>query len=328
MTPQSGLETAQGDNMDVMANRFSFNLVYDGPALQEHRMDVRALAPALLAMGELVERANEMLNGDQAKVVVDVHASFRQGSFGIELDLAQSLWQKVLDFAGNHDVVTIESLLSLLGIATIAKNGTVGVVQLIKWLRGRGIRRIEPIDGGKVRFIVDDDSIVIEERVYKLLQDFKIRKALEGVIQEPLQREGIESVSTVDKKAKQVMLHIERADARYFRAPDAQDEELSNEEYTATLQVLTLAFQDGNKWRFTEGGGNTFYANILDDEFLVRIRSNEQFARDDIIRATVRRTQRLTKDGLKADYEIVRVLEHRSATPKVQLKMDFDSGKG
>ncbi len=45
-----------------------FHLVYDGPALQEHQMDVRALAPALLSVGNLVEQANEIFNGDRAKV--------------------------------------------------------------------------------------------------------------------------------------------------------------------------------------------------------------------------------------------------------------------
>src|SRR5690606_6815674 len=73
---------------EPMAEHARFHLVYDGPALVQHQMDVRALAPALLAMSDLVERANELLNGDNAKVSVNVNASFKSGSFGIDLELA------------------------------------------------------------------------------------------------------------------------------------------------------------------------------------------------------------------------------------------------
>ncbi len=149
-----------------------------------------------------------------------------------------------------------------------------------------------------------------------------MRKALEGVITEPLERDGITSVSTVD--GDQVIMHVERSESYYFKTPAPQDETLGEDTYIANLQVLNLAFQDDNKWRFTEGGGNIFYATVLDSEFLKRVQLNlEQFAKDDIIRASVRRTQRITKDGLRAEYEVLKIMEHRSATPKVQLKMNF-----
>lgn len=306
--------------VDEMGQHFRFHLVYDGPALEEHRMDVRALAPALLAMGDLVERANLILNGDQVKVSVDVHASFKSGSFGIDMDLAQSLWQKVLDLAGSNPASSMATICALLGFS--ARDAMGGVVQVIRWLRGRGVTRIEPLDNGVVRLYVNDEHFDTEERVVKLVQDYKLRKALEGVIADPLEREGITSVSTVEDN--KVVVHIERLESGYFKAPAPQDEALSEDTYTASLQVLNLAFQDGNKWRFTEGGGSTFHAVVLDEAFLKRVQLNqEQFSKDDIIRATVRRTQKVTKDGLRADYEVLQVLEHRSATPKVQLKMSF-----
>lgn len=306
---------------DDMGQHSRFHLVYDGPALEEHRMDVRALAPALLAMGDLVERANLILNGEQAKVSVDVHASFKAGSFGIDVGLAQSLWQKVLDLTSGQSVVGIATICTVLGLS--AKDGVKGVIQVIRWLRGRGVTRIEPLSSGIVRLFVGDEFLDTEEQVLKLVQDYKLRKALEGVITEPLEREGITSVSTVE--GKQVAMHIERSESVFFKAPLPKDETLGADTYVASLQVLNLAFQDDNKWKFTEGGGSTFYATVLDEEFLKRVQLNqEQFAKDDIIRATVRRTQRLTKDGLKADYEVLEIMEHRSAAPKIQLRMDFD----
>lgn len=304
-----------------MAQHARFHLVYDGPALAQHQMDVRALAPALLAMGDLVERANELFNGGQAKVCVNVRASFKSGSFGIDLELAQSLWQRALDFANSNPVTGILSIVGLLGIG---KTACTGMVQAIVFLRGRGVQRIEPVGNGVVRLFVDEEHLDVEERVLQLLQDYRIRRALEGVITDPLSKEGIDTVAVVDQKAQQVLISIDRTQAAYFKAPNPEEETLQTDEYVTTLQVLTLAFQDGNKWRFTEGGGNTYFAVVLDEGFLSRVHLNqEQFAKDDIIKARIKRIQRLNKDGLKADYEVLEVLEHRSASPKVQLRMNF-----
>ena len=308
-----------------MAQHSRFHLVYDGPALTEHQMDVRALAPALLAMGDLVERANEILNGNQAKVSVNVNASFKSGSFGIDLELAQSIWQRVLDFANSHPVTGILSIVGLLGLG---KETVKGVVQVVVWLRGRGVTRIEPLSNGIVRLHVDSEHLDIEERVLQLLQDYKIRRGLEGVIAEPLTKEGIDTVAVVDQAAKIVLVSIGRQQSHYFKAPDPVEEDLQTDEYITSLQVLNLAFQDGNKWRFTEGGGNTYYAVVKDEAFLKRVQLNqEQFAKDDVVKARVERTQRLTKEGLKAEYAILEVLEHRSASPKVQLRMDFGDSR-
>jgi hypothetical protein len=48
-------------------------------------MDVRDLAPALMAIGDLFSVANELLNGTGAEVRVNVQSDFRRGSFEINL---------------------------------------------------------------------------------------------------------------------------------------------------------------------------------------------------------------------------------------------------
>ncbi|MFH1620779.1 MAG: hypothetical protein ABIB04_01705 [Patescibacteria group bacterium] len=52
----------------------SFRISYDGPALASHEMDVRELAPALLAIGGIFEEANKELNGERVKVAVNMKA--------------------------------------------------------------------------------------------------------------------------------------------------------------------------------------------------------------------------------------------------------------
>ena len=48
----------------------SFKFIFDGPAFAEHQIDVADLAPALLALGNVVKRANEAINGNRAEDAV------------------------------------------------------------------------------------------------------------------------------------------------------------------------------------------------------------------------------------------------------------------
>lgn len=303
-----------------------FQLVYDGPALEQHKMDVRALAPALLAMGDLVERTNELINGQQARVVVNVNASFKSGSFGIDLELAQTLWQKIIDFGNSDSVTGVLNLAALLGLGTaVSGTGYWGLIRIVGWMKGRNVSSIQPLADGVVRIFIDNDYIDVEKESIELLRDYRVRKALEDLIARPLENEGIDSFAVVDISTKTVVVAVDRRDAHYFIAPAPMDEDLQTDEYVATLQILNLAFQDGNKWRFTDGG-NAFYATMLDDEFLQRVMlSQEQFAKDDLIKARVRRIQKLSgKEGLKSDFAVLQVLEHRSSSPKIQMKIDYN----
>ncbi|MBE6440990.1 MAG: hypothetical protein E7022_01495 [Desulfovibrio desulfuricans] len=62
----------------------TLHIAYDGPALDTHEMDVRELAPALLAFSDMFEEANAVLNGDRAKISLNVKGSFKTGSLGAQ----------------------------------------------------------------------------------------------------------------------------------------------------------------------------------------------------------------------------------------------------
>lgn len=100
------------------------------------------------------------------------------------------------------------------------------------------------------------------------------------------------------------------------------EEVLKDDEIEQNLQIVNISFQDGGKWRFTDGNA-TFYADILDKDFLARVEKNQAaFAHDDILRVRLKRRQAVsTAGGLKTEYTIISVLEHRSAV--VTLKLPF-----
>jgi len=72
------------------AREVEFSVSYDGDALTQNTMDVRDLAPALLALGQSFERVNSLSNGDRASVSLRIRAT-KPGSFEVVLFLQQLL---------------------------------------------------------------------------------------------------------------------------------------------------------------------------------------------------------------------------------------------
>ena len=65
----------EDEMVEEMAEKFY--VIYDGWALEHHLMDVRDLAPAMIAVNDLLSNANKALNGDKADLNLKVNASFK-----------------------------------------------------------------------------------------------------------------------------------------------------------------------------------------------------------------------------------------------------------
>ncbi|MFM0324820.1 hypothetical protein [Caballeronia glebae] len=297
----------------------TFHVLYDGPALANHEMDVRDLAPALLALGQVLEEANAAINDGRAKVHVQVRASFKTGCFGIELDLVQSLIQQAQSLFGNDHIASAKTLLEWVGLVVGGKEGVKSLLGFMKWLRGRKIDRIVLLDNGNMKVVLDEESIEIESQVIELFRRSDLRNALEGVLK-PLDKIGIDKFAVVNKTQSKEFLVIDKSERIYFIAPAPEPEILAEEEVVMNLQLVNVAFRDDNKWRFSDGN-STFFALVEDVNFLNKVQSNEPFARGDILRARLRRIQVLSGEDMKTEYHVLEVLDHRRSG--VQLPMPF-----
>lgn len=297
-----------------MEEMTKFRITYDGPALATHEMDARDLAPALLAMADLLDASVKALHGDRAKAQINVKGSFKTGSFNIDFNTAVSFVKAVKDIFAGDGMTAVANAIAVLGFLGFV--GKKGVTHALKWMRGRRITNVQIEQSGLARIFCDQDSIEVEIEVLTLLRDVAVRESLDQVLA-PLDREGVDTFAAgTDTQAYVVIDQAERA---YFAPPAGVEELLLEDTRRMVFSILSLAFKDDNKWRLSDGT-STINALISDAGFLAGVNSNEiSFSKGDVLICNVLVKQWLTQSGARTEYEIVEVIEHRHAARQIPL---------
>lgn len=297
-----------------MPQKEYFQVVYDGPALVSHEMDIRDLAPALLAISDVLDESNKIVYGDRTKVLVNVKGSFKTGSFGIELSVAQLPIDQLVSLFDSDGANAAANLLQILGF--IIPGG--GLIGFLLWLKNRKIKTIENVDDTKTIIEVENEEEKYEANptIIALFSNVKVRTSIQKVIAEPLSREGIDTF-TIKQNGQETTIKSEDKD--YFRLSEIPDELLRDQEREVILTVVTISFAEGHKWKFSDGNVE-FYATISDKDFVDKVQSNKDgFFKDDIFKVKLREKQWISDTGLKSDYEIVKIIEHRSGAKQIKL---------
>lgn len=295
-------------------------IAYIGSALESGMMDVNDLAPAMLALGELCNRANETLTGHEKRVSVQVSSDFKAGSF--EFTVLVEVWKPLKEFLTSDNYVAAKELLGWIGIAG---GGGVTLLALIRRSRGRKPETtVKAKDGMTTLTFKDGEKINVPEEVLKLLNTPSVRRAVKKVVA-PLESEGVEGLEIRDPKRRgKTVEKISREDAPYYaEIPDHG--EISENEIELLLQPVTVHLEGGSQWTFRRGPGEILKAKIADKEFARKMKTGEiSFRRGDVIRARVRERQWEQGGELKTKYEIIEVLECREARGKTPPAPDED----
>ncbi len=296
-----------------MSQKEYFQVVYDGEALQHNEMDVRDLAPALLAISDVLDEANKVTYGDKTKVQVNVKGTFKSGSFGFDLAVIQGGIDGLTTLFNSSQANAASNLLQLLGF--IVPSG--GLIGFLLWLRNRKIKNIENVNENKtIVQVEDEEKYESNPRVIALFSNVKIRTSIQKVITEPLTKEGISSF--VIRKDNEEMI-VKKEEKDFFKLSEIPDELLQDQEREVFLTVTTISFTEGHKWRFSDGNVE-FYATISDGDFVNKVQQNKDgFFKDDLFKVMLREKQWISDTGIKSDYEIIKVLEHRSGAKQIKL---------
>jgi len=293
----------------------SFSVAFCGPALENGSMNVRELAPALLAFGALLEESNRVLNGGAASVSVHVKR-FEDGSFGISFDVAQKLADQLVGLLSGSTITAASNLIQLLGFAGGAG---ASLWSLIKRASGRKPLKAKTLADGNVEIDFSEEMVVVPAKVFALYRDVKVRKELENALK-PLEKDGVTSLEI--KNDGQVIEGANKAETAWFRTPEIEDEKIEEDERTAVFSIHSLSFKDDNKWRLSDGT-NTFYVTISDKAFLQKMNDNlAYFAKGDLLKVRLNVKTWAVADGIRTEYEAISILEHKSAAKQLSLPFE------
>lgn len=303
--------------MSTIASEATIRIAYDGEALRSGTMDVRDLAPALLALSDLFDSANKVLNGNERTIQLRIRHDVKRGSFDIGIEVIQTWASKILSIFSSDLPSGAANLIEILGFAVGAP---FGLIKLIKWLRNRPVKRVEILNENDVRLIIEGDEIVIRRPLAKVFNDVGVRRALAAVFA-PLNQNGID---TFEAKAPDgtVVEQVVKGELEAFTPPDANgtaSQPINVTEFRQAYTIMAVTFKDGNKWRLSDGQ-NTIAVTIEDAGFLQKVNNREvSFAKDDVITCEVRHEQSITSSGLKTDVFVKRVVEHHHAPRQMIL---------
>jgi len=277
-----------------------FIVSYDGEAHADHEIDIMTLGNSLSSLGTLLYETNEVLNQDRSSIAIKINAEFVEGSFGVEVELFQSL----------IDAKDILTPLGLMGAGTVT--GT--AVAVIEWLRGERITAVEQQDDSTQLF-VGGDHITCPKEVAALVSNPRIRQAFEGVVRTPLQGDGTESVSFKrDRNDDEPVLEITRGQSEAFTRLSVQS---VDEEDTVNARVKFTAANVMKKtgWQILVGGATMpVSAKMEDDAFRERLMNQEEnyvFGRHFDVRLEIKTIRKLDSEIKK--YTILSVMHEAVA---------------
>ena len=311
-----------------MSKHVTTTIRYDGPALVGHDMDVQDLAPALLALADLIQIANKKFNGAQADIKVLVNADVEQRCFMIDISLVQSLLDQAKGILGTDHVKTAKDIADWLGIL----GGTsVGLFQLLKFLRDsrKSDKPMTIQNDGKGNVIItgNGNTVVVAHPVYQLAQEQKAIEKAKAVLR-PLEKDGYDSLAFLEGGRE--VFEVTKAEAEGIGELPAQPlSDLPSESTShirGQVRIKSAQYEGDAQWALL-WNGRAIYAAMVDKaaEWVSAFQENKVAAPpNSILDVSMVETAQLDAQGLivgKAAYQVQEI--HKVTPPPRQIGL-FD----
>ncbi len=269
---------------DSMSRHVTTTIRYDGPALADHIMDVQELAPALLALAEMVQLANKRFNGDAASMKVLVKADVEQQCFQLDIHIVQSILESAKHLFGNDDYKTAKEIAELLDL--LLPGGVAGGVFWF-WKRFSGDKSLPDVaitteqHGGQTTLVqgTSGGSVTVNNNVYMLASDPEMIELGKRVLR-PLERPGYKTLGfyrdqtpTVEWDEAEARAFIDRPSTHML--PPVDNEPTTN--ITAIRTIVSVKTQRNEglaQWEI-KWASRAVWASMEDHDWLARFQSGQ-----------------------------------------------------
>lgn len=314
----------------------NFVVAYEGPGVEDGRISVRQLAPALLAVGDLVERSNSILNGEAAGVSVKIRPSSKRGSALLSLALDVGLADQIHAFVEPNSLTNAAELLAILGFLdpegrVVQAAGQIkNVIDLIRTLSSGEVKDKTVYEDGSAQYEIEAGGDV---NIYKadgdivlVGEDNKIQTSYANLISTPLQDPLLDGFTTRDPDDEdKVVERVSKDEARLFKQiEDMRDREpVDSGEFTDWVTVRKAwTVESSRKWQFQGKGGQPFNAPIRDEGFWEDVRK-------DLVPPTPHAKFKVRVEWVQRgeddfEYEVTDVLDYKPAEPQAK-RLDLSS---
>lgn len=235
------------------------SIYYEGEYYKGGKMDIKELAPSLLAFGEIINETNKIINDSKTEVQTYITATENK-CFKCTISLeASNVLQSVKSFWCKRHIKNIQELLELLGFIGIGVAGGVIVsyVAYKKIEQGKKVKKHTILQDGNAQLTLEDETtLTVTFNLFTLIKaSWQKKWSIKKNFDKHLSSAKSDIGYTIDNNDKNVTT-ISEHDKRILLLPDKNLEKLQDKQdpIKTNLTIRQPDYHGDTKWTFLYAG--------------------------------------------------------------------------
>lgn len=282
-------------------NEYYFSISYDADdnQLSKHRMDAELLAESIKNVAQVIQRADEILNGQNRSIQTFVVAPANEGSL-------------IVEFVTHLiDPIKAESILHALGFLTFGGSVTRGAINALRKINNKEIIKVHTSDQNKDAevHLSNGEILTLPKDEAMLVASPQIRKNIKNIVSTPLFHLN-NPVFKVKNRNGEDELCFSNADIKAIKQIKTKSLPPIISIITTNATFSQVNFDSSKGWKVQLNANTVVNALLCDEKFLQSISAKSQsFKKEDIFKMEIEVTTYTNDLGQESKkYKILQVL--------------------